>query len=548
MGEDEVRAARQLREHFPTFCKMLKIKTKKGKVIPFVLNPAQKELWKAIKLQEDLGLPVRIAILKARQLGMSTMVQAYLLWKAVTRPGHNGLVVAHQEDVAGELFGKIELMYDKLPEELYGALESIKDTKKRGKKLQFGGDLNTLLYVDTANNPALGRGQTFQHVHLSELAFYAKPDEIMFGLSQSVPMDPGTTIIVESTANGMGNYFHNMWETAQDTWPKSKTGYYPLFLPWFDDKDYALTPPDDFRLSKAERKIKKRHKLSDEQLAWRRMQIIAGCDGDEEKFQQENPADPEEAFLISGLPYFDRNSLEFYMGKSKEPIRSGYLELVKGKPRMTDVDAEDGWHIWEKPIRGRNYVIGADVAGGGAKDSSAAVVLDLLTHKVVATYHGKLDPHEYAQQLKWMGLAYGKALIAVERNGEGRATVLKLSGDLRYPRMFFHMHEEAWDGGMQTSWGWSTNSRSRPTMIAQLRSLLKERELKLFDERVMKDLVSFVRVDNQRIAEHAEGAHDDFVFALAIATSSEVRTQGASYAEFEATPEQGPVVSEVTGY
>ena len=85
-------------------------------------------------------------------------------------------------------------------------------------------------------------------------------------------------------------------------------------------------------------------------------------------------------------------------------------------------------------------------------------------------------------------------------------------------------------------------------MIAQLRSLVKERGLKMFDERIMKDMLSFVRVDNQRIAEHAEGAYDDFVFALGIVSSSEVRSQGASYAEFEATPESGPVVSDITGY
>ena len=208
---DEILAGRQLQEHFPTFSQLLKIKTKLGPVVPFRLNKVQKELWDAIRQQHEKGEPARIIILKARQLGMSTMVQGYLLWKAITQDGHNGLVVSHNEDAAADLFSKQEMMYRMLPEALHVELESIRDTRRQGKKLGWGGDLNTSLFVETANNPALGRGQTYQHVHLSEMAFYQKPDDIMFGLNMSVPMIGGSSIIIESTANGMGNYFHNAW-------------------------------------------------------------------------------------------------------------------------------------------------------------------------------------------------------------------------------------------------------------------------------------------------------------------------------------------------
>jgi hypothetical protein len=132
---DEVLAARKLREHFPTFCKLLKIKTKDGKVVPFKLNKAQMRLWKTIQKMDARGVPVRIIILKARQLGMSTFVQAYLLWKAVTQPGHNGLVVAHQEEAAAELFGKIEMMYRLLPESLLSELESISELEPEFKRV-----------------------------------------------------------------------------------------------------------------------------------------------------------------------------------------------------------------------------------------------------------------------------------------------------------------------------------------------------------------------------------------------------------------------------
>lgn len=537
---------------------MLRIKTKNGKVVPFELNHAQQQLWQAIKKQTRAGLPIRIIILKARQLGMSTMVQAYLLWKAVMKPGHNGLVVAHQEDSAAELFRKIELMYRLLPSNLHSELEGIKETSRQGKKLGFGGELNTLLYVDTANNPALGRGQTFQHVHLSEMAFYNKPDEIMFGLNMSVPNEPGTTIIIESTANGMGNYFHGMWDSAVD----GESSYIPLFLPWTDDPDYRKEPGEGFAPTKVERQLKREYGVDNAQLAWRRRTIMDGCDGDELKFRQENPINPQEAFLISGLPYFNRDAMKFYRGKCVSPLdtdamraeakitlkgREGYIELIDGKPRFQDVPG-GMWRIWERPQKGRNYVIGADPAGGSARDFSAAHVVDTLSLRVVASFRGKVDPFEFARQLKWMGLSYNKALLAVEKNGEGRAVVLKLVQDLHYPRMFFHTTEENWNGGVQQSWGWSTNSRTRPAAIAQLGELLRERVLKLYDDRTMDDIETFVRVDSSKIAEAAEGAWDDMVMSLAIATSSEVRAQGATFTVYDENDTASPMISDITGY
>jgi hypothetical protein len=539
VSEVEAQQARKLREDFPTFAQLLRIKTKDGSVVPLKLNKAQLKLWYLIRDMERANRPVRIVILKARQLGMSTFVQAYLLWRSITRPGNNGLVVAHQEDAASELFSKIEMMYRLLPEALFNELDSIKNTSRQGKKLGFAGELNTLLYVDTANNPALGRGQTFQHVHLSELAFYAKPEEIMFGLNQSVPNKPGTTIIVESTANGMGNYFHSLWNRAQS----EDSGWEPLFLPWTDDDEYRIFEP--IKLTKDERRLKSRFKLDDAQLAWRRRTIMDGCDGDEEKFRQENPIDPTEGFLISGRPFFDRRALEFYRKQAKEPLREGSFVVRNG--RVEFVDEVDGvWRVWEKPRKGAAYIIGADVSGGTARDFSAAHVLDANALRVVATLRARMDPHELGRHLKWMGLAYNTALVAVEKNGEGRATVLKLINDLHYPNMFFHVTEDAWDG-VQHSWGWSTNARTRPTMISQLNELIRERRLKLYCERTLKDLESFVRVDTSKVAEAARGAWDDMVMSLAIACSSEVRSQGASLAEFDAG-DYVPSVSSVTGY
>jgi hypothetical protein len=543
---DELAAAAKMRSHFPTFAKLLKIKTKNGLVVDFTLNKAQRELWRLIQKMESRNEPVRIIILKARQLGMSTFVQAYLLWKAITSPGTNGLVVAHLEDPASELFSKIEMMYRLLPKPLFDELESIKDTSKKGKKLAFAGDLNTLLYVDTANNPALGRGMTFQHCHLSEMAFYNKPEEIMFGLSQSVPNKPGTSIIIESTANGMGNYFHSLWERVND--PEQSSRFEPLFLPWFSDPDYVETrSPDDKPLDKGERAIKREYKLSDEQMLWRRVAIQDGCDGDEEKFKQENPATPQEAFLISGSPYFQKAALEWYYKNTKPAVKQGSLRIGNDNLPFLDEHDDGPWRVWKSPELKRQYIICADVAGGTARDFSAAHVIDAQSLEQVASYRGKLDPDEFARELNWMGRSYNDALMAVERNGEGRATTLKLQR-LHYPKLFYHTSEEQWSGGVCPSWGWVTSSKTRPTMMAQASELIREKYLKINDSRTVSEMMSFVRVPTSKIAEGAVGAWDDMVMALCIGCSSEVRNQALTFQEFDNQDNYEPGVSTLTGY
>lgn len=519
----ELHVARRLRTDFPFFCeKLLRIKTKDGEVVPFKLNRSQLRLWKEIKKRKAANIPVRIMVLKARQMGVSTFVQAYMFWEALTSPGHNCLVIAHQEDAAKELFTKIELMYRLLPEGYYAALEKIKDTSRQGKKLAWGGELNTLIYVDTANNKKIGRSQTFQHVHVSELAFYEHPDEIMFGLGQSVPRKAGTTIIWESTANGVGNYFHRGWRRAID----GDSTYSALFFPWFDDPDYQVPVPEDFQLEPGEARIKRKYKLTNEQVLWRRQVIDDECDGDVDKFRQEYPAEPEEAFLVTGNTYFNRRSLELLEKNIKEPERQGMLSMEGGKPVLHD--AKDGsWKIWKKPIKNCPYVIGADVAGGTSKDFSAAIILDPKTLEVVATFRGKLDPDEFANELRWMGRTYNNALIAVEKNGEGRATVLKLVKDLFYPRNFYHVYNEEWSGGVQSSWGWSTNAKTRPVMLAQCSELVRQNQVRIYDQRLVAEMMSFIRVDGSKLAAASEGCNDDMVMALCIATSAEVRQMGS---------------------
>ena len=528
----EEQLADALVSDFPLFCEaFIKIIDKRGNVVPFKLNKHQMTLWQAIKEDMKNDAPIRIIILKCRQLGFSTMMQAFLFWRALTKPGSGGLVIAHKDDASSELFGKIELMYRELPEAFYNELNAIKDTSKKGKKLAWAGKLNTKLYVDTAGNLTVGRSQTYQGCHLSEVAFYDYPEEIMYGMLQSLPKDSFSIAVVESTANGAGTYFHVLWERSQTPGSSWKG----LFFSWKDEPSYKMKPPSDFKLTPAERKIKTKWKLTDDQIYWRRVVIDDECNGDEDKFRQEYPIEPKEAFIVSGSLYFGPKNVEAYLDKVAPPKRMGRIAVVNRKPMFIDEQPDSQydppWWIWDSPERHCAYAIGADVAGGTARDYSAAHIINLTKRSIVATFRGKLDPDEFARELRVMGLTYNTALIAPEVNGEGRATLLKLVKDLKYPRVFYHQYDEEWSGGLQHRYGWRTTVKTRPTMLGQALESLRKRSITLRCERTIGELGAFIRTSTNKLAEAGPGAYDDMVMSFCIANSSEVAQIGQLYVD-----------------
>lgn len=531
--EAEAIEGHRLATDFPYFCEtFIKIKTKDAEVVPFVLRPYQIRLWELIQEMHAAGKPARIIVLKSRQLGFSTMMQCYLLWRTITNPNSGCLTVAHDESASRQLFSKIEFAYENLPIEYFNELEKVKNTAIRGKKLTFGKGLDSEFHVDTANNKGLGRGFTFQRCHLSELAFWEKIEDVFYGLMAALGKRPGTECVIESTANGLGNFHYRMWKRATS----GESMWEPFFVGWPEDPDCWMPCPEEFKFSKEERDLAKRHGLSRNQLYWRHITIEDECNGDVEKFRQEYPIEADEAFIVSGNPYFGPKVIERAMKGTKDPVNWGDLELVDGVPKLVRGRDEGtdknnaSWWIWKQPEAGHPYVIGADVAGGTGKDWSSAHVLDLATEEYVATFRGKLDPDEFAYQLNWMGRTYNVALIAPEKNGEGRATLLTLQKHVFYPRLFFHQEVDEWSGGVRHTWGWKTTVRSRPAMLAQFAASLREQKPTLWCERTVSELGSFIRVDSpQKLAEAAEGANDDMVISAGIANAMEVRMSGSTF-------------------
>ncbi len=268
----------------------LKIKTKDASIMPFKLNKPQLKLYDMLKRQSEQGKPQRVIILKARQMGFSTLAEALLFKRTATKANVSSGIIAHKEDATTNLFNMSKLYYQELPDAL-----KPKTKAANGNVIIFddknGAGLRSKIKCMTAGGDGVGRSDTFQNLHLSEISSWANAKEILDGLLQAVPNNPDTLIIIESTAKGY-DYFKELWDKAVD----GENDFEPLFCAWWELDEYRLPCEENMILTEEEEELKDIYKLNNEQIAWRRWCIRNNCGNDLNTFKQEYPACPEEAF------------------------------------------------------------------------------------------------------------------------------------------------------------------------------------------------------------------------------------------------------------
>lgn len=296
LSADEIELRQRLKDDFSHYAaKCLNIRTKSGEFLPLSLNSAQRHIHGQAEAQREKTGRVRAVVLKGRQQGCSTYIEGRLYWLSTHHKGRRAFILAHEQDASNNLFEMAQRYHDNCPDLLRPSTGAA-----NAKELHFD-RLDSGYKVATAGTKAVGRSQTLQYFHGSEVAYWPFAESHASGVMQAVPDMPGTEIWLESTANGRGNYFHTQWKKAE----LGESDFIPIFVPWFWQDEYRKPPRDGFKRTEAEAKLVGLFGLDDQQLQWRRSKIAElemGTDfGEtavtgEERFAQEYPNTAEEAF------------------------------------------------------------------------------------------------------------------------------------------------------------------------------------------------------------------------------------------------------------
>jgi len=527
----------------------LKIRDKKSQLIPFKLNHAQRIVMEKIKQCEKEKKLKRFIVLKARQMGLSTLFEGLIFHDTANNPFRNSLIIAHEEPASVNLFNMSKLYYENLPDVIRpmkkysnGKVLSFENPTIDEKEKENNPGLRSKITIATAGSGEVGRSATINNLHASEVAFFPDAKQTMLGLLQSVPDELNTLVVLESTANGVGDWFHEMWQKAV----KGENDFIPIFLPWFIDPLYTRPfhsneEKEQFideinlvtydangnELHTYEYELMNKFNLTYEQLNWRRFTIANKCQGDESLFMQEYPATPEEAFISSGRPKFSINALKKYQTITKPPIRRGYLRTDENG-KIIFIDDPNGYiSIWKEPEPETFYCIGADVAEGLIKgDYSCACVGD-SDFDVVAMWHGHIDPDMFGMELIKLGKYYNYAYIGVENNNHG-LTTLSIMKREEYWNLFFTKTYDRISDTITQKLGWSTNAKTKPLMIDKLAEFIREMYIGIYSDLIISEAFTYIIEDNGKTNAQT-GCHDDTIMACAIMLQLLLEGKGEFY-------------------
>jgi hypothetical protein len=459
--------------------KLLLVRTREGWTRPLKANAAQ-QAFERRRGEQNI-------VLKARQMGLTTWAAARFFLKTITHPGTLTLEVAHTQEAAEEIFRIVHRFLDWLPEELREG--PLRTSRTNVRQIVFP-EIDAQYRVVSAGDRNAGRGLTVQNLHCSELARWpGDPAETLAGLRAA--MTPGAELILESTPDGVGGCFHEEWQKA------TETGMVRHFFPWWMERRYRSAAVDEASLTEEERALMERKRLDLEQIGFRR-QMRANFRG---LARQEYAEDAESCFLASGNSVFDLEAIEARLGTAPDAVerrRNGELE------------------VWLPPLKGKEYVVAVDPAGGGSEgDYSAAQVLEMETGLQCAEFAGHVGGLELARLVTELAAEYNQAWLVVERNNHGSGVLALAETVCGYRRIYRQ-------GGQA---GWLTTSMSRPAALGRLDAGLVEQPERFQSRRLLGECRSFVRMADGRTEARA-GTHDDRVMAMAIGLGARAEMLG----------------------
>lgn len=423
-------------------------------LIPFHLYDFQKELLKDF---EDYRFNI---ILKARQLGISTISAAYVAWLMMFHREKNVLVIATKFSTAANLVKKVKAIIKNLPPWL--KISNVDIDNRTSFVLSNGSQIKA-----SSTSGDAGRSEALSLLVIDEAAHVEGLEDLWMGLYPT--LSTGGRCIALSTPNGVGNWFHKVYTEAEN----NTNDFKPTILPW------SVHPDRDQSWFEKETKNMSRREIAQE----------LECN-----------------FNMSGETVFSSEDLETYLSMVTEPkYRTGFDRNL--------------W-IWEQAEQEQDYFISADVARGDGKDFSTALVFKTRTMEVVAEYRGKITPDLFSKILYDIGVEYKNALLVVENNSVGFAVLDKLR-EACYPNLYYSVkstHEFVEEHRAQNMnnavAGFSMTSKTRPLIIAKMEEFVRNNLIKVYSSRLLAEMKTFVW-DNGR-AQAMRSYNDDLIMACAV--------------------------------
>ena len=448
------------------FLRRLSIKDKRGMIVPFVLNDEQ------LKAVELFLSGKNIVVLKARQLGMTTLFTALLFWKALTSPDPISCVsLLHKKDAADEVFLKYKGYY-------YGLPEVIRPDLDKATSSSFRFDTGSSVQAITAAGHAGLRSYTINLAHVSELCFYEDPDEILSNVLSALN---GNQLIIESTATAFGDPMHQLVDridrgSMPGNWEK-------IFFPWYEHKAYRLPAPESWEPDTQECAVASRFSLDRDQLWWRHCKI---AESSLDKFNTEYPATVEDVFSQKGDCYYSEDDLK-------------YVNRIPAIPMERYI---------EQPVKGTAYAIGVDVASGIGADYSSIFVLSQQTSNPVYVYRSNtISPTMLAAKIQHISKLYNGAKTLIESNNWGHTIINELE----------HLGFTAfWKNNNKH---WETTVTTKSMMHEQLKEAIRTGTITMLDEITVTELKGLVVTNASRAPEsqRTKHGHGDNVIALGLA-------------------------------
>lgn len=496
--------------------------------------------------------PIRIIILKSRQKGASTESVLDIFNQTMLREGYRAMIVSYDVSSSDEIFKMMNLAYDCLPDPL-----KVTQVRSSMKAIEFV--TSSGASTKTAKDENLGSSFTIQAAHLSEVAKWKQDPKTAYdAISQAIPFLPSTRLVVESTAKGKGNFFHQLWEDAK----KGKNGLIPIFIPWFIDTDCILEFKSKFQASEFfetinDKEIRDHFKhiykmyggmwtgpdgnqyegVTLEKLNWYyNICFKRLCSSKLDTLRQEYPSSDTEAFVASSESIFDVKQLErlqkeIDIKSLSDKRKKGFLKRSMKDNKVVFEENKDGyWTIVEQPNPKLNYMITCDVAEGieDGDFHNADVTCREKFSQVAQLNTRSIDPDELAEELAKASDYYNECWIIPERNKDGNSVIRyiqkkpKTSG---YKKEYLHRiyKEIEWDkkeeGKKVNKYGWLTTTLTRPLMINELIKIMNENDgegsYTFSMKETLEEMITFVKDYSGKPCADT-GCHDDRVMTAAI--------------------------------